>query len=78
MNIPISKTCSRALDLPTKSVVLSSIVTKRMSKNLHHSTIDCLISDLIAKSQSCPTSSAPASPPNPTHPPTSVSYSHLV
>ena len=58
MNIPIGKTCSRAMDiedLPTKSVVLTSKITKRMFENPHH--IDCLINDLIAKGQSCPTSS---------------------
>ena len=41
--------------LPTKSMVLSSKITKRMSENLHHRYIDCLISDLITKDQPCPT-----------------------
>ena len=40
INILINKTCSRALEvegLPTKSMVLSSKITKRTSENLHHS-----------------------------------------
>ena len=57
MNIPINKICFRALeieDLPTKSVVLSS---KRILKIFTIAYTDCLISVLIAKGQSCPTSS---------------------
>ena len=56
INIPINKTGSTALEvkgLPTKSMVL------RTSKKLIFTIADtgCLISDLIAKGQLCPTSS---------------------
>ena len=38
MNIQINSRALEIEDLPTKSVVLSSKITKRMSENLHHST----------------------------------------
>ena len=53
-NIGIT-TCLEIDDFPTKSMVLSSKITKRTSENFH---LRVLISDLIDKGQpSCPTSS---------------------